>query len=591
MFQFLTKITKTYFMRKHLLTKTGLLSALFALAIGSASAVNFAGTYTLTGTKYIYEEGVYSSSESNATLELVINDENYIAQIGSYDLEQLIASGYGIEGTVDDNTFSISTSDAPLYLTLTDPNYVTLGGFSNYGQSFDDDETIDLTYNNGTWELKSLSFWNFDYNTSEYQIIEFWMIDTVEKTSDDTGNEDPTPEVTNYFPGTYSITGTVYDYTNGTTPTEDTQTIDVVIDEEGVVLNWGDYDLSELVGTYYEIKGVIDGNTYTISTDETLFLTVGATADILGGKDAYNYEGSSIVLSYDNDGNWSITDFSIWVNDWSNSTQTLKYYWQGNTVEKTDGIEPGAGGDTEEPEPSEPESNYAATYSVVGTRTLYTNSRADGAPEESAFLIELVENENGGYSFAQFANYSVEDNVGFSITATQKGSILTSSTSANSYLEGTPTSQIKFSSSEEFIDNFSLVIEFTSETEAAISDFGIYNYTIEYFEEDGQQWAMPVYTLLEEWSDMTVTKGTDAYDEAVGGGNDGDDSGIETVSSSSNNISVYGNTIYIEGSFSTANVVDTTGRVIAATSANSVTVNPGIYIVVVDGKATKVLVK
>ena len=122
-----------------------------------------------------------------------------------------------------------------------------------------------------------------------------------------------------------------------------------------------------------------------------------------------------------------------------------------------------------------------------------------------------------------------------------------------------------------------------------MSDIAIYNITQGYFEEDGQQWAAQVYTKLEEWTGLTLSAGKDAYDENHQSTSIGEvtmDNAADT-----SDVTVYGNTIYINGNYKHARIFDTTGRTIVANTGNATTVTSGIYVVIVDGHAIKVMVR
>ena len=293
-------------------------------------AVNFAGTYTVTGTKMDYSNGIPPTS-GEGTFTLSIDEDGLVTEIAGYEVTELANWGYVIKGKTEGSKFVISVENAALTLGA---EYDVLGdGNSVWSGAYDSEGTIELSLKDGEYSITDFSVWSCSWSTEglAYAIKYYWTGMAVAKE----GGEDVEPEPAVNVAGTYTVTGTKFDYTNGTPPTSDEQaTFTLSIDEDGNVYEIAGYEVPDVYGAQ-GVYGKISENSFVISPVANSSLSLGMVFDKLGddSANAYNDEGS-ITLNYSN-GAWTMSDFSVWQFDWSTSEYTLKYYWTGLTVTKT----------------------------------------------------------------------------------------------------------------------------------------------------------------------------------------------------------------------------------------------------------------
>ena len=293
-------------------------------------AVSFAGTYTVTGTKMDYTNGLPPSS-SNGSFKLVIGEDGVVTAIAGYeDLSGPIGYGYVIKGTTEGNKFVISVENAALGIGA---EYDVLGDVgSAYSGTYDSEGTIEISFKDGAYSITDFSVWQYSWNTTEYTLKYYWSNLDIAKED----GEDPTPEPAVSVAGTYTVTGTKYDYTAGGTPTSAEASFTLSIDEEGNVYEIAGYEVPDVYGAQ-GVYGKIGENTFTISPVGNSSLSVGQIFDKLGDSNAYEYNDEGTITLSHADGAWTMTDFSVWQAAWEAGgyTYTLKYYWMGLTVTKT----------------------------------------------------------------------------------------------------------------------------------------------------------------------------------------------------------------------------------------------------------------
>ena len=172
--------------------------------------------------------------------------------------------------------------------------------------------------------------------------------------------------VTVDIPGSYTVTGTKLDYTaNASNPTSTTDTFTLTIGEFGELMAIAGYTQDDLDVFYEEgyDTGYIESTYWGLpcyNNKGPAYLekagTNGKTRTVvLSGASTESYQNSAeITLSY-TDGEWNLTDFTIWSQttqnvpgddetpDKTETVSTLLYAWQNMTVTKGEegGDEPG----------------------------------------------------------------------------------------------------------------------------------------------------------------------------------------------------------------------------------------------------------
>ena len=220
---------------------------------------------------------------------------------------------------------------------------------------------------------------------------------------------------------------------------------------------------------------------------------------------------------------------------------------------------------------------FSGTYTVAGWCEDYERG-TDGDPYLdlfNSFTLQIRKGEDAGtYEITQIAGYNTAEVYygGCGVTGKASGEELTISPVSNTYLSTGPVydllgGDLGFSSvdSEGYDGNASIVFTYDG-GDLIVSNFSVYSYN----------WSTQEYTIKKYYTMLSASK-TSAVES--------------TVAEPAAKVTVNGGNIVILGDYSKASIVDLSGRVIALDAAASTSVDAGLYIVVVDGKAVKVLVK
>lgn len=216
--------------------------------------------------------------------------------------------------------------------------------------------------------------------------------------------------VTVDIPGSYTVRGTMLDFTGAADPTAAAGSFTLTIGDNGELFAIAGYDeeaLAPIVAAGYD-TGYIEGTYWSIPAYKAFLEKEGvggATRTVaLSGVSTESYQdGAEITLSYA-DGKWSLTDFTVWSQklevipgDGDTDTKyetvsTLLYAWQDMTVVKGEGGEqPG----------DEPEAwDFTGSHQIMMYKTDYTDISNPVTTYEPMTITINAENQYtalGGY--------------------------------------------------------------------------------------------------------------------------------------------------------------------------------------------------
>lgn len=532
---------------------------------GNTGDFSFAGTYNVNA--YVQDADA-SGFMKDFEMEIIQDgDYYYVTKIAGYDVPEM----YGvpaISGSVDGNVFTIPVSSA--FLTMGGQG-VILGGNQRPGSVYNPELAITLTHNSdGTFTLSAFTTWNYDLTTAESVYTYEYLWSPLGVTSDNVGGDGGSEAVD--FSGSYTVTGKYMSYSDYQfVDSEFTLTIEANPDEANAyyITEIAGYDTSE---TYYGGPGVnatASGNTLSISPVGDTYLTSGAEYYLLGDTDYSGYNPSGAIKLTYNDGVWSLDEFMIYEHSWITGEYKAVAYWSGLAVEKD-------GGDVIDPTPTPSDDPFVGTFEVEALRIDYTNNYAQ---ESVTFPIVVAESgsEYYDYDVLAIAGYDTSEVYygGCGVIANNKNGQFVIYPVGNTYLTAGAVYDLLGNASyaEEYEAMGSIAISF-ADNAYALEDFSVWSFN----------WNTSEYSRKYFYLVNSITK--------VAEGDDDPDSGIENVvASGAAKVSAAVGTIFIDGDFDSAAIYDIAGRTItpAAKAANAV--SAGIYVVVVDGNATKVLVK
>lgn len=294
-----------------------------------AEPASFEGTYTVFGYYYDYAAGNYSDDTS---FLLVIDENNVVSQIAGYDLTALAEQGFTIYGEVDGNTFTF-TSPSGFYLSFDRP-FPILGG--NPWDSAYTDEGIEMTFENGKYDLSDFSIWLYDVTDGSKTKQLAWIIEDVKvgDVADDEPGDEPGEEED--YTGTYTVTGTYVSYVDGvaSNPVNDSFLMTIVFDD------YGDYGLTAFAGydvpDYYGDPACYledEGDVLSIyTTGMWCWLSLGEVSDLVGpaDTDAYNEDGV-VNIKFNSNEEGEISDFTVWQLNSESGEYTLLASWSNLT--------------------------------------------------------------------------------------------------------------------------------------------------------------------------------------------------------------------------------------------------------------------
>ena len=237
---------------------------------------------------------------------------------------------------------------------------------------------------------------------------------------------EPAPSDT-AFEGTYTVSGTYYDYT-GESVTGSEKSFTLQINNKNQVVQIAGYDLSSLLASN-AIVGTVTENTFAFPSDETLWLELGPDYTVLGNGSYSGYETNGIALTYTN-GEWNLTDFSVWNYDWSKTGEEAFSrigFWMGMTIVKTSGDVP------VEPEPSA--TDFTGCYMI--TSDVYNYETKDYEWDSTCLLAINEENQ-----VVKIAGYDLQSliDMGYAITGKVEGNEFTFESAWGMYLTAGSTS-------------------------------------------------------------------------------------------------------------------------------------------------------
>lgn len=365
------------------------------------SVADLCGTYSFSATK-VSEAAEYTDvfpTSFEVTVEENVNVPNGVI------IEGFAGSTNPMYGVVDITAKTVKVESMPAYGTDNAVVFSNAEGAYPYSQtngyvsltfSFDDDKKLSL----GAYSIVTVDH----KNTSATVLASF---------KDAVGvGEISAPAAKVNFAGTYKVTAAnVYDYVNNALTS---MNYDIVI-TEGTAEN--SYVVKSIAGyaDAYMVNATAEGNVLTINLGYN-FLTAAATYDLLGDA-SYGNEYSTaaaLTITYE-DGNYKMTDYSVWTATWSQSegknVYTRKLFMSGNTI-------------TEGPAQDETDApveniDFAGTYSAkAGAYYNYVTTQYCELPFD--MVIEKGADANS-YNITSFASYTDI----YMLPATAEGNVLT----------------------------------------------------------------------------------------------------------------------------------------------------------------------
>ena len=203
---------------------------------GEEPASKFAGTYALKGTKYEYPNGVKEAPvTSEFNFDLVITDDNRIAEMAGYKVDPELLNGLRNLGTVKGNTL---TWEADTYLGLKwemvgadndgdsgatgfQEAYLLSGtNLNEWSQIATSGNTFTFTLNDdGTYSLSPFTLWYRHQDTSGENAVTVFDLQFMWNDTPYEGGDEPDPDQPGDFDAPQSIVGEwnipIYDHYQG----------------------------------------------------------------------------------------------------------------------------------------------------------------------------------------------------------------------------------------------------------------------------------------------------------------------------------------------------------------------------------------
>lgn len=458
---------------------------------------NFEGTYTFTGTKYTYNaDKSIAETEQNNTLTVKINNNNQVVEIMGYELtaqqvewDYNAGKGKGDVYTLVSGPYTgVNFAQKELGENLVINNDL-IGGSSIASYDQDEDAIVITKNEDGTYSIAPFTIWN---KTQEY-------VDPSDTSKGTTfvntllyrWEEGEAQEQVS-FAGTYELTGTYYNYTDGqqTSTSDGSFTFEInsanqIVQIAGTTID--KYDLADGRNI-----GEADGNILTWSASMDLGLNWEGDLILIGGESTDNYvDGSTVSFELGQD-NATLSPFTVWRRTVDSSTMnisyTLLYKWDDTPYVPEPVILPG-------------------TYQMTGTFIVHSS-------EDGEEVYDEVKYENGDFTLeindsfqpVQFAGYTMDTRWDEPNYGKEEGNTVIwtagfpDGMQFDAYTNDSPKDfYIGGSSTEDLIEGDEIIFTKVSDTSYSLTPFTVW--VRKWSNEAGG----PINVLYKEWtSDTTV---------------------------------------------------------------------------------------
>ncbi|MCH5227366.1 MAG: hypothetical protein J1F16_06075 [Muribaculaceae bacterium] len=282
---------------------------------------DYSGVYTVSGTKIAYVNGE-AQTGVNLTFDMVLDLSEYhyydFYEFAGYEIpdvwgaQGLYADGSGNELKIQCVNSALSTGSI----------FDLLGGEAT--DAYDDNAWITILFGeDGTGTISNFTVWTKDWSANEMTLVCEWQNLSFKEATE-------APEPGENYNGEYTATGVHTIYENNVAISTKTETFPMVINAS----EYHYYDFYEFAG--YEIPDVWgaqglyadgSGNELKIQCVNSA-LSTGSIFDLLGGSSTAAYDDDAwITITFGDNGNGTISDFTVWQKDWSTDTYTLLESW------------------------------------------------------------------------------------------------------------------------------------------------------------------------------------------------------------------------------------------------------------------------